>query len=66
MMLNQCKSLFYEHSKGIYKITHSANVYQNSKAGTLPRDILLEESKDADGILCLLRDKIDKEFLDNG
>uniref|UniRef100_A0AC34FF07 Glyoxylate reductase/hydroxypyruvate reductase n=1 Tax=Panagrolaimus sp. ES5 TaxID=591445 RepID=A0AC34FF07_9BILA len=42
-----------------------ANVYQNPNPGTLPRDILLKESKEADGILCLLRDKIDKEFLDN-
>lgn len=30
-----------------------------------PRDVLLEKSKDVDGILCLLTDKIDPEFMDN-
>lgn len=30
-----------------------------------PRDVLLRKSKDVDGILCLLTDKIDPEFMDN-
>ena len=30
-----------------------------------PRDVLLQKSKDVDGILCLLTDKIDPEFMDN-
>jgi glyoxylate reductase len=30
-----------------------------------PRDVLLEKSKGVDGILCLLTDKIDAEFMDN-
>ena len=30
-----------------------------------PRDVLLKKSKGVDGILCLLTDKIDAEFMDN-
>jgi hypothetical protein len=32
----------------------------------MPREILLEKVADVDAIFCLLRDKIDKEFLDKG
>ena len=32
----------------------------------MPRELLLEKVADADAIFCLLRDKIDKEFLDHG
>lgn len=31
----------------------------------IPKDVLYEEAKQADGLLCLLTDKIDKEFLDH-
>ena len=31
----------------------------------MPRKLLLEKVVDADAIFCLLRDIIDKEFLDN-
>ena len=31
----------------------------------IPKDVLYEEAKQADGLLCLLTEKIDKEFLDH-
>uniref|UniRef100_A0A7E4UN45 Glyoxylate reductase/hydroxypyruvate reductase n=1 Tax=Panagrellus redivivus TaxID=6233 RepID=A0A7E4UN45_PANRE len=65
MSNKQFKVVITEKEPPYNKIKEIAEVYQNPNGGSLARDILLEQSKDADAILCLLRDKIDKELLDN-
>ncbi|MFD1039468.1 2-hydroxyacid dehydrogenase [Virgibacillus byunsanensis] len=37
----------------------------NETSKPVPRKVLMEESKQADGLLCLLTETIDKEFLEN-
>lgn len=49
-----------------YMFMFSADVYYNESSGTMNREELLREVSDADGIICLLRDKINKEFLEHG
>ncbi|CAM0141497.1 hypothetical protein VKS41_003788 [Umbelopsis sp. WA50703] len=40
-----------------------AEIYQWQEDSAIPRDVLLKEIKGADGLLCLLTDKVDNELL---
>ena len=41
-------------------------MYQNPDEGEMPREKLLHHVKDAEALFCMIRDKIDKPFLDQG
>uniref|UniRef100_A0A915EDC0 D-isomer specific 2-hydroxyacid dehydrogenase catalytic domain-containing protein n=1 Tax=Ditylenchus dipsaci TaxID=166011 RepID=A0A915EDC0_9BILA len=46
------------------KLYEIGDVYQSPNEGLMPREKLLEQIKDAEALFCLVRDKVDKELLD--
>ncbi|KAI6176355.1 Glyoxylate reductase/hydroxypyruvate reductase [Aphelenchoides bicaudatus] len=46
------------------KLKTIGEVVQYDGEGTMPRDLLIEHTKNADALFCLLRDKVDKELID--
>ena len=51
---------------GEFDSIHIDQKFCLAKEGQMPRELLLEKVADADAIFCLLRDKIDREFLEHG
>lgn len=45
-------------------IVSSGKVVQYDGSGAIPKDLLKQLCRDADALFCLLRDQIDKDFLD--
>ena len=54
------------YDEGINLLKEYADVEVYEGEGGIPRDLLLEKVADADGLLCLLSDKIDAEVINAG
>lgn len=65
MVTDNFKIVVTTKEVNIDKLKTVGTVLQYEGDDTMPRDLLLKWSKEADAIFCLLRDKIDKDLLDN-
>ncbi|KAE9549414.1 hypothetical protein FO519_007381 [Halicephalobus sp. NKZ332] len=59
------KVIVTDKSLAFPKVNEIAHTYYNESQETMNREELLREVSDADGIICLLRDRIDKELLEH-
>ncbi|CAD5220902.1 unnamed protein product [Bursaphelenchus okinawaensis] len=62
--MSRPKILVTDSTVNVDKLKEIGEVEQYNGEGQMPRQKLLEAAKDVDGLFCLLRDKIDKEFLE--
>ncbi|CAD5228609.1 unnamed protein product [Bursaphelenchus xylophilus] len=63
--MSRPKVLVTDSTVNVDKLRKIADVDQYDAVGQMPRKELIERSRNVDGLFCLLRDKIDKEFLSN-